>query len=362
MEERYLQSQLITYLGNKRALLPFLGSGLDLVKQRLGRTKLNTLDLFSGSGVVARYFKAHSNLLIANDLETYSRIVNECYLTNESAVDQGALQMIAATLKGEIASNPRPGFFTELYSPQDEYSISATDRCFYTRRNALFLDTARQAIAGLPLELQKFFLAPLLARASVHANTAGVFKGFYKNSHGRGQFGGNAKDALGRIRGEIALDLPIFSVHDCEHRIFQEDALTLVDSLPEVDLAYLDPPYNQHPYGSNYFMLNLLAEYRRPEQVSRVSGIPVDWKRSCFNQRAKAESAILDLVARCRARFILLSYNSEGFVSKDSFLAGLRKLGEVTVMEKPYHTFKGSRNLRSRPGQVLEYLFLLERT
>ena len=32
----------------------------------------------------------------------------------------------------------------------------------------------------------------------------------------------------------------------------------------DLDLAYFDPPYNQHPYGSNYFMLNLLVHYRRP--------------------------------------------------------------------------------------------------
>ena len=58
--------------------------------------------------------------------------------------------------------------------------------------------------------------------------------------------------------------------------------------LPLLDLLYLDPLYNQHPYGFNYFMLNLLCDYRRPERISRVSGIPRDWNRSPYNGRRTA--------------------------------------------------------------------------
>ncbi|MDR0684304.1 MAG: DNA adenine methylase [Spirochaetaceae bacterium] len=38
------------------------------------------------------------------------------------------------------------------------------------------------------------------------------------------------------------------------------DSNKIINNIPEVDLAYLDPPYNQHPYGSNYFMLNLILD------------------------------------------------------------------------------------------------------
>ena len=44
----FLREQLITYIGNKRALLPFIGKGLDYVKKRLNKNRLNCLDLFSG--------------------------------------------------------------------------------------------------------------------------------------------------------------------------------------------------------------------------------------------------------------------------------------------------------------------------
>ncbi|MFM1768411.1 MAG: hypothetical protein RJA22_940 [Verrucomicrobiota bacterium] len=361
-DEAYLTSQILTYLGNKRALLPFLGDALAVIKARLGRPRLRCLDLFSGSGIVARYLKRHAELLLANDLEAYSRTCNQCYLANASYVDFPALQDLANHLRQRLRRQLRPGFLAELYAPADPRRIQPGERCFYTRRNAMFLDTARQEIARLPAPLQPFLLAPLLARASIHANTAGVFKGFYKNARGLGQFGGSGRDALPRILGNIDLDLPVLSRFECDHAVHQEDANTLVRRLPDLDLAYLDPPYNQHPYGSNYFMLNLLVEYRRPERLSRTSGIPADWRRSPYNRRAEAEPALLDLVDHCPARFILLSYNSEGFLPQPRLVAALRRRGRLQVLQRPYQAFRGSRNLHGRPLRVTEFLYLLERS
>ena len=357
----YLQAQIITCIGNKRALLPFIGEGLGIVKKRLGKNKLRSLDLFSGTGIVARYLKQHSDFIIANDLETYSRVTNECYLANASAVNAAELRALAAGLRRAIEKNPAPGFITELYAPRDESRITPSDRCFYTRRNATFLDTARRQIGLLPEKWRRFFLAPLLARASVHANTAGVFKGFYKNKQLVGQFGGHGRDALPRILGNIEIDTPVFSRFDCDFTVTQGDANAIAGALPEVDVAYFDPPYNQHPYGSNYFMLNLLADYERPAEISKVSGIPTGWNRSIYNQKAKAEQALFALITLCKAKFVLVSHNSEGFISRDAFVSGLEKRGRITVLETTYNTFRGSRNLRGRAIHVREFLYLLEK-
>ena len=75
-DPRYLTEQIVTYLGNKRSLLNFLGRGLKYVKARLGKEHLKAGDLFSGSGIVARFLKKHSEELIVNDLEEYSSLVN----------------------------------------------------------------------------------------------------------------------------------------------------------------------------------------------------------------------------------------------------------------------------------------------
>ena len=357
----YLQDQIITYIGNKRSLLPFIGKALEVAKSRLGKPKLRLLDLFSGSGVVARYFKQHAEWLACNDLEDYSRIANQCYLSNRSEIDMPTLREALESTRERIAQAWQPGFISELYAPKNEQHIQAGERVFYSPRNALYLDTARRAIGELPVAQQYLLLAPLIAKASVHANTSGVFKGFYKSAEGIGQFGGSGRDALSRILAPIELCLPLFSRFECPVEVLQGDAASIVKDLPPIDVAYLDPPYNQHPYGSNYFMLNLLANYQRPVDVSTVSGIPMGWNRSRYNQRQQAADALFEVVHECKARFVLISYNSEGFIAKDTFLQRLGNFGSVTTMETSYNTFRGSRNLANRPMHVSEYLYLLEK-
>lgn len=359
----FLREQLITYLGNKRALLPFIGQAVFSVKERLQKNSISCLDLFSGTGVVSRYLKQHASLLVANDLEAYSEITNQCYLTNADLVDFRELEHYYYTLERQIEENWVRGFIAELYSPECDEHIKAGERAFYTRRNAEYLDTARIEIGKLPAGLQKFFLAPLLSKASVHANTSGVFKGFYKSRDGVGKFGGHGQDALSRIKQDIRIALPIFSRFSCDSHVFREDANELVSKLDfgEFDLAYLDPPYNQHPYGSNYFMLNLLSDYERPCEISEVSGIPKDWNRSKYNQRRAVEDALFHVIRECPAKYVLISYNSEGFVDHQTLLRFLQASGRVSVFETAYNTFRGSRNLNARALHVTEYLYLLEK-
>jgi adenine-specific DNA-methyltransferase len=359
----YLRDQLITCIGNKRALLGPIRDAVDTVRERLGRERLRCLDLFSGSGVVSRLLKSVSSHLWSNDLELYAALIGRCYLANRSRVDLARISNIVEKLNEGVASaSAPPGFLEELYAPRDESAITESDRVFYTKANARRLDTYRRLIDEEPLELRPFLLGPLLSEASIHANTAGVFKGFYKDrATGRGRFGGSHGDALSRIRGPVVLRAPVLSRFEYAWEVFREDANRLVERLEPVDLAYIDPPYNQHPYGSNYFMLNLVAEYRRPRRISRVSGIPADWTRSGYNARRRARELLADLVGRTRARYLLVSYNNEGFLPPGELRDLLAQVGRVEVWQTRYATFRGSRNLRQRSPHVTEQLFLVEK-
>jgi adenine-specific DNA-methyltransferase len=357
----YLNRQIITYIGNKRSLLPFIGKGIDVARRALGQERIKFLDLFSGSGIVSRYAKRFSSTLYANDLERYSDLLNRCYLSNQEDVDLAEVSRTIAALHKRVERELAAGFITQLYAPKNEKRIGAGERVFYTRRNAMYIDTARQLIAELPQPMQTYVLAPLLAAASVHTNTSGVFKGFYKNKEGIGQYGGTGKNALTRILKDITLEVPVLSRFSSEVNVLRQDANKLVHDLPEVDVAYFDPPYNQHPYGSNYFMLNLIADYTPPQETSEVSGIPTGWNRSDYNKRARAEAALFDAVENCKAKFVLISYNSEGFVSHERFLSELQRCGEVSVMDMEYNTFRGCRNLRNRDTYVTEFLYLVDK-
>ncbi|MEL6183672.1 MAG: DNA adenine methylase [Myxococcota bacterium] len=358
----WLTAQLVTYLGNKRALLGPIGEGLARVRRRLGGRRLRGLDAFAGSGAVSRLLKESCHALVSNDLETYAGVLGRCFLANRSSVDQAELESWISELNRWVAEEPLPrGFIADLYAPRDDTAIAPGERVFYTSDNARRLDDYRRRIEGAPRELRDLLLGPLLVAASIHANTAGVFKGFYKDrTTGLGRFGGTGQDALSRIRGRIELRAPLLSEIEADVEVTTLDANALVRERGEFDVAYLDPPYNQHPYGSNYFMLNLLVDYVRPEGISQVSGIPPNWQRSAYNRRRQASSALEDLLGHLDARFLLVSYSDEGFVPSSEMRALLEGRGRVEEFKTSYPAFRGSRNFERRSLSVTEHLFLVE--
>ncbi len=362
-EPNYLSEQLITYIGNKRALLGQIGKAVIYVKKRTGKEHLRVFDAFSGSGVVSRFLKAHASFIVSNDFEDYATVIARCYLCNKSSVNFTALAAIVEELNDRVADEPlRKGFIETLYAPKDESEITKDDRVFYTTTNARRLDNYRRLIDGTPSEFHDLLLGPLLSAASVHSNTAGVFKGFYKDRiTGVGQYGGTGSDALKRIKGEIKIEMPVLSKYECDYQILQDDTNKVASEIKELDLAYIDPPYNQHPYGSNYFMLNLLVNYKQPDKISRVSGIPPDWRRSGYNVRTKSLPLLEGLLHKIDARFLLISFNNEGFISPHEMRAMLQKIGAVDEFSARYNTFRGSRNLRNRSLHVTEQMFLVER-
>ncbi len=376
-EDSFFREQLITCIGNKRSLLPFIATAISHVLEEEQRQELTMVDLFTGSGAVARLLKQHASRLVVNDLEPYAETLARCYLSNSDErtrlhVERWWRELSAQLQEDESRGNLRSGLIAKHYAPADDTAIRQGERVFYTRRNACFLDTARTYIGQLPSAVQPFLLAPLMVEASVHANTAGVFKGFYKDREtGIGRFGGSNGDALTRITGSIQLLKPLFSRRDCPTQIMREDANAVATGIEHTllpfcgappDVVYLDPPYNQHPYGSNYFMLNLLQTYRVPEEMSQVSGIPRDWNRSRYNKAADAPVVFAELVEALVAggtKYILFSWNSEGFLAVEEIEEILRPLGELSISEQRYNAFRGSRNLRARSSHVREYLFLL---
>lgn len=360
----YLSRQLITYLGNKRALAGPLGQAFTEARRRLGGRRLRSLDLFAGSGFVSRLLKQHSSFVLANDLERYAEVANRCFLTDRDAGLEREVADVVDRLNREADDGADAGgFIRSMYAPADDTDIAAGERVFYTGDNARRLDFFAQSAAALDEPVRTLVLGPLLSRASVHANTSGVFKGFYKDKHtGIGKFGAAAGDALTRILEPIRLEVPVLSRFAAGSCVTRADANDLVASeLPDLDLTYIDPPYNQHPYGSNYFMLNLLVDYARPSEVSAVSGIPTGWNRSGYNVRTRSLPLLRDLVAAAPSRFVVVSFNAEGHVATAELRSALDEHGAVEEIVVPYNTFRGSRNLRGRSIHVDEHVFLLDR-
>ena len=360
----FLTTQIITYLGNKRRLLEHIEKEILLIAEKLNCQKLVCADLFSGSGIVARMLKKYSSNLIVNDLENYSAVINGCYLINKKDFPVQEYSALKSKIEELCSIEKIPGIISQNYAPQNDKDIQKGERVFYTRQNALLIDTYRRLIDDVVKEepLKKFFLAPLITEASIHVNTSGVFKGFYKDKNtGIGCFGASGKNALPRIFGKIELKTPVFSNFESGLEIFQKDAVVLSKELKNLDITYLDPPYNQHPDGSNYFMLDLISKNKLDANISKVSGIVQNWNRSVFNKPYAALSSMEEIISGISSKYVIISYNSEGFISFDQMSGMLKKYGNLKTVEIKYNTFRGSRNLKNRDIHVREYLFVLEK-
>lgn len=365
LDNPFFTSHLITYIGNKRRLLPFLYKGFLKIREKVGKKKMIVLDGFVGSGAVARLLKAFASALYVNDLEDYAETLNQAYLANKSEIDTNELKKYINWLnKNKLNTKAvTPGFIEQNYAPKDDNNIQLGERVFYTNTNAKIIDNLRRLIDEVPEKYRHFCIASLLVKASIHTNTSGVFKGFHKNN-GNGHFGGRGENALSRIKKEITLDMPEFSDFECPVFIYKQGINKLVKdkSLPFFDLVYYDPPYNQHPYGSNYFMLNIINGGKPVKIQNGISGIVREWNRSAYNKKKAAEVAMDQLLADTRAHFIAISYNDEGIIPIETFKKILSRYGKWKLMEQDYNTYRGSRNLRNRDIKVKELFWILEKS
>jgi adenine-specific DNA-methyltransferase len=102
---------------------------------------------------------------------------------------------------------------------------------------------------------------------------------------------------------------------------YHEDAVKLVKRT-DADIAYFDPPYNQHKYLGNYHIWETLSLWDKPATYG-VAKKRIDCKdrTSDFNSKTKAKAAIETLIKSCKAPHIVLSYNNEGHVAEDEIKA-----------------------------------------
>ena len=363
--DAFVHQPMITCIGNKRKLVGWIRGVVDMLRVRCGKERLVLVDGFAGSTVVSRALLPLATRLYVNDFEYYSAIMAHA-LVPPSLAARDRIRTHLQRMNELAATGPyREGIITRLYAPRNTQAILPGERCFYTHENALIIDTLRGYIADhVEPPLQAYCLAPLLIQASIHTNTAGVFKGFYKGRDGVGCFGGAGRNALDRIMGAIRVVEPVWGAMDTEVVPSQLEVGAMVRALPpsSVDVIYLDPPYNQHPYGSNYFMLNVIARNEEPRDLSAISGIPAAWNKSAYNTRRGAVDAMRELLqsALTASRYVIVSYNNEGLIQADDWTELLAPYA-VERHEMRYDTYKGSRNLRGRSNKVMERMFVIGR-
>ena len=380
----YVERHLIAYLGNKRRLLGLIHQAVEHCRTQ-GQAPVQAgglfLDLFSGTGVVSRLARSLGFRAVANDWEDYAVVLSRAFLEWTSADlacfdAEGGLTAVIEALNQAAgdASVQHDGYLTQHYCPADDlHPDSATERLFWTRHNGARLDRLLAEIerryGDAANRRQKNLLTALvLVEASARSNTSGVFKGFHAG------FGGRKADALGRILRPVTLTEPVF-VEAPRGKVFSADATRLAKKLRrvEAEIAYLDPPYNQHQYGSNYHLLNTIARGDRPAVGNVVAAdgraksgekaaIRKDWvkTKSPYCYRSSAQAAFAELVREVRAKYVLVSYSTEGVIPLDAMIEIMARKGKIAIVTTDYTRFRGGRQTVTTRAKNVEFVLIAE--
>ena len=305
----------IKYLGSKRLLLPHIErivADLDDVR--------SVADLFTGTTRVARAFKLRGLHVHANDALAFSAtLARAAIATDARDIDRVALADLLADLQ---ATPPEPGYFTETFC--------LTARYMHPDNGAL-VDAIRARIEReLPDEpLRSLALTSLLLAADRVDSTAGVQMAYLKQW---------APRAL------KPLQLQVPELFDGPGSVTQLDASLCAKDLPRVDLAYLDPPYNQHSYLGNYHVWESLVLADEPEAYG-VARKRIDCKsrKSPWNSSRRIRGALEELISLVDARYLLMSFSDEGYLSTAEVEELLSVRGPVERVDIDHPRYVGAR-------------------
>jgi adenine-specific DNA-methyltransferase len=281
---------VIKYLGSKRRLVPVL----EHLARATGARR--ALDLFTGTTRVAQAFKRQGALVTAVDTARYAEVFARCYVaTDAESVEP---RQLAAALDHLQHLPGEPGYFTETFCVRSR---------FFQPHNGERVDAIRQAIAdeftGSPLE--PLLLTSLLEAADRVDSTTGLQMAYVK------QWAPRSYKSL-ELRPPVLLP--------GGGRAVRGDACALAPTLGSFDLAYLDPPYNQHRYFTNYHVWETLVAWDAPAHYG-VACKRLDCRdpatRSPFNTKRTMPGALRKVVADVDCELLVLSYNDESWVSVD---------------------------------------------
>jgi adenine-specific DNA-methyltransferase len=307
---------VIKYIGSKRRLVPVLAR----LCGALGAP--TALDLFTGTTRVAQAFKREGTHVTAVDTARYAEVFARAYVaTDARVIDRAELGGVLA----ELDARPgRPGYFTETFCRRSR---------FFRPENGARVDAIRDAIEAdhAGSTLYPVLLTSLIEAADRVDSTTGVQMAY-------------VKQWAPRAEARLALRVP--ELLDGPGTAVRGDAVALAGALPAVDIAYLDPPYNQHRYFTNYHVWETLVAWDAPEHYG-VACKRVDARdpstQSVFNRRRQMPGALAAVVRNVDARIVVLSYNDEAWMSLSELRDLCEERGHVEVLEYEQERYVGAR-------------------
>jgi len=331
----------VNYIGSKHKLSPFLKTSIiDVVGSDL--SNLVFCDLFAGTGIVGRNFKPLVKQVISNDVEKYSYVLNRNYIGNH--------QTLNCEIEFETLNNLKgvEGFIFNNYCEKGKEG-----RLYFSAENGKKIDAIRQQIETWKInkeitdDVYYFLIASLIESADKVANTASVYGAYLKNLKK------SAQKTLKIVPAE-------FIITKNSHQVFNEDSNKLIKNI-EGDILYLDPPYNERQYGSNYHLLNTITNYDTflPKGKTGLR----DYYRSSYCKKNEVKNSFENLIKNAKFKHIFLSYNNEGLMTENEVSTIMSAYGKYSLKTINYQRFKADKteNRNHKATETVEYLHILEK-
>jgi adenine-specific DNA-methyltransferase len=332
------------FIGNKELIIPEI---LDLLKKKkLLNKNLTFFDAFCGTGAVSDALKDSFNLIV-NDLLNWAGI----YTMGRICASDCKFKKLGFDPFYFFNDNDNElnGFFFKNYSP------GGSERMYFSSKNAARIDYFRATIEewkkinSITDKEYYFLLSSLIESISKVSNTAGVYGAFLKHWDPR---------ALKPIKFCKVVN----KESKYKNIIFLNKKIEDIISEVKCDILYLDPPYTQNQYGTQYHLIETLILNDEPN-ISKVTGSrSTSPMRSDWSKNYKAHILFDKVISKTKTKYIIFSYSIDGFMSKDFIEANLKRYGkpETYICKKiSYNKYK---NFKSRgPKNHFEYLFFIEK-
>ena len=305
---------MIKYIGSKRAIVPQIVSIVNAIP---GVRRV--CDLFAGTTRVGQALKAQGMFVVSNDLASYSEILGRTYIqADATTLDR---ERLLGLLRHLQSLPPRAGYFTRTFCEEARY---------FQPRNGARIDAIREGIEEVARneEERAILLTSLLLAADRVDSTTGLQMAFLK-------------DWAPRSYHDLELRLPeMLPGPGCALR---RDANDLSQELDDVDLVYIDPPYNQHSYFSNYHVWETLIRNDQPDAYG-IARKRIDCKvnKSRYNSKREIGTAFLDLLRSIRAKYLLISFNNEGYLGTLDIENVLKQRGYVSSVGIDFKRYVGA--------------------
>lgn len=344
----------MNYIGSKLSLLNFLEESINRV---VDKDNSVFCDLFAGTGAVGSHFKKKGWKVVANDIQYYSYVLNRHYIGNHKMFEFKGLEDVLPEIKDVSFFNRKDfvcsflsklsgkeGFIYNNYCP----SGSNGQRQYFSDDNGKRCDAIRQKIEDwrskkiINENEYYFLLASLLESVDKNANTASVYGAFLKK----------IKKSAQRL---MVLKPAELIINDQEHEVFNEDINSVIKKI-NGDVLYLDPPYNQRQYATNYHVLETIAKYDAPEVHGKTGLRNYEKQKSSYCSRTKVKDAFKNLIDAAKVKYIFLSYNNEGLMTFDDIKEIMSSRGKYGFFTQEYGRFKADKNREYKAKKTVEYL------